>query len=58
MTCSICRFETELDDVVVTRGSNECICLLCFARETGTELPMPNLLRRDLIAVLAEVAAL
>ena len=58
MTCIICRFETELDDVAVTGGSAaRCVCLRCYGRETGTARPMPKALRRELIATLAEVAA-
>jgi hypothetical protein len=52
-TCSICRFETELDDVVVAREGGHCICLRCFTHETESDRPMPKALRRELIAVLA-----
>jgi hypothetical protein len=57
--CTICRFETELDDVVVraSREGGHCICLCCFARQTGTERPMPKALRRDIIAALAALEA-
>ena len=51
--CRICRFETELDDVVVRRGDVGCICLRCFGRETGGARPMPKALRRALSAALA-----
>ena len=51
-TCAICRFETELDDVVLNRGDGSCICLRCFGRETGSARPMPKALRRDLLAAL------
>lgn len=54
MTCSICRFETELDDVV-TRTAKGCICLRCFGRETGSAVVMPKPLRREVIAALAEL---
>jgi hypothetical protein len=53
-TCTICRFETELDDVAVPM-SGSCICLRCFGRETGSARPMPKALRRELIAALAEL---
>jgi hypothetical protein len=53
-TCTICRLETELDDVVVTMANSHCICLRCFVRETGGAQPMPKALRRELIATLAE----
>ena len=54
MTCSICRFATELDDVVA-RTAKGCICLRCFGRETDSALVMPKPLRRQLIAALAEL---
>ena len=54
-TCTICHFETELDDVVVANATGLCICLRCFARETGSEHPMPKALRREVIAALAEL---
>lgn len=56
-TCIICRFETELDDVVVRSGVDGCICLRCYGRETESALPMPKALRRTLIAALAELEA-
>ena len=51
-TCTICHFETELDDVVLTLAGEHCVCLRCFTRETGSERPMPKSLRRDLVAAL------
>jgi hypothetical protein len=33
----------------------QCICLRCYARETGTQRPMPKALRRELSATLAEL---
>jgi hypothetical protein len=56
-TCSICHFETELDDVEVRQGLDQCICLRCFARETDGGRPMPKDLRRQVIAVLAQLSA-
>ncbi len=56
-TCRICRFETELDDVVVAFATGGCVCLRCYGRETATARPMPKALRQELIATLAEVAA-
>lgn len=56
-TCIICRFETELDDVVIHGAGGRCVCLRCYARETGTARPMPKALRRDLIETLAAVEA-
>jgi hypothetical protein len=51
--CVLCRFEIELDDAAVGSAVGRCVCLRCYARETGTGRPMPVALRRQLIAVLA-----
>jgi hypothetical protein len=53
-TCIICRFATELDDVVVATGHGACVCLRCFDRETDGAKPMPKALRRQLTALLAQ----
>lgn len=53
--CAICRFETELDDVVVGGRTGWCVCLRCFSRETDGGRPMPKRLRRELIATLAGI---
>ena len=53
-TCVICRFETELDDVVLGGRAGRCVCLRCFDRETGNGRSMPETLRRELSATLAE----
>jgi hypothetical protein len=50
--CIVCRFETELDDVAITRTGGGCTCLGCFDRETGGCRPMPKALRRELSGVL------
>jgi hypothetical protein len=55
IACRICRFETELDDVVLRHGTDECICLRCYDRETGGARLMPKALRREIDAVLATV---
>ncbi len=54
-TCFICHFPTELDDVVVARGAGACVCLRCYARETGSARPMPEKLRRQVVVVLNEI---
>ena len=41
-TCVICRFETELDDVVLGGRAGRCVCLRCFDRETGNGRSMPT----------------
>ena len=54
-TCTICRFETELDDVVLGGRTGRCVCLRCFDRETGSARPMPEALRRALATTLAAI---
>ena len=54
-TCTICRFETELDDVVLGGRTGRCVCLRCFGRETDSVRPMPKSLLRALSAALAEI---
>jgi hypothetical protein len=56
-TCVICRYAIELDDAITPIASGRCICLRCFGRETQTTLPMPNELRRALVATLAATEA-
>jgi hypothetical protein len=52
-TCRICRFDTELDDMAMRGPGARCICLSCFARETGAAKRMSKGLRRELLATLA-----
>lgn len=58
-TCIICRFETEIDDVVVAGAGPgcQCVCLRCFARETGNTRPMRKALVRELSATLSAMEA-
>jgi hypothetical protein len=51
--CQICRFDTELDDVVLRFASGACLCLRCYTRETASARPMPKALQRDVITTLA-----
>ena len=53
VTCTICRFETELDDVVVAFANGGCVCLRCYGRETVSALRMPKALRRQVSEALA-----
>ena len=55
-TCRICRFAAELDDIALAQADGRCICLRCYARETGTQRPMPKALRRQLTSLLAAEA--
>lgn len=56
-TCCICRFNTELDDAMVTTARGRCICLRCFSRETGSARPLSPALRRELTATLTALEA-
>ena len=53
-TCTICLFETELDEVVAMTGDHS-VCLRCYGRETGGALRMPKALRRELSTALAAI---
>ena len=55
--CTLCHFACPLDDVAVACGVGRCICLRCYARETGTTKVMLKTLRRELSAALAAVEA-
>ena len=57
MTCRLCHFQTELDDVALTLAAGGIICLRCFDRETASQRPMPKALRRQLEALLTLVDA-
>ena len=56
-TCRICRFDTELDDIVLALPSGACVCLRCYGRETRTARAMPRMLRRMVDEALAELDA-
>ncbi len=51
--CVMCRFLVELDDAMLQTEGGCCICLRCFSRATETAVPMPNVLRDELVVVLA-----
>jgi hypothetical protein len=51
--CVLCRFETELDDVIAPVAGGRCVCLRCFHRETESCKSMSKQLRRDLMSTLA-----
>jgi hypothetical protein len=55
--CVLCRFETELDDVIAPVSSGRCVCLRCFTRETETAVAMSIELRRDVAAALSGAAS-
>jgi hypothetical protein len=55
ITCTICKYETEIDDVALGGPSGRCVCLRCFTRETDSTRPMPKALRRELIGVLGTI---
>ena len=48
MVCLICKDEVEPDDVAVASARpNRCICVRCFARETGNDRRVPKALMRQ-----------
>jgi hypothetical protein len=51
-TCELCHFDVELDDIALSRASGQCVCLRCYLREAGAELPMPKAYRREIEACL------
>jgi len=51
--CVLCRFETQLDDVIAPVAGGRCVCLRCFNRETESRKDMSRQLRRDLMSTLA-----
>ena len=53
ISCTICHFDSELDDIVFTTIPGHGVCLRCFDRETGGARRMPKALRRELTATLA-----
>jgi hypothetical protein len=54
--CSICHFDTELDDVAIAgQVGARGICLRCYGRETSTARLVPAALRRVLSAALAAI---
>lgn len=57
MTCIICRFPVEPDDIAIGSPSGRVICLRCYARETGNEHPVPKGLRREMEAELGKLDA-
>ncbi len=57
MTCRLCHFTAELDDLVLVNIDGQAICLRCYGRVTGSHRPMPAALRRAVIAALAELHA-
>lgn len=54
-TCSVCHFETAMDDVMVAGERGHIICVRCYYRATGAARPMPASLRRQVIATLAAI---
>jgi hypothetical protein len=56
VSCTICHFDTELDDVAIAREVGaRGICLRCYGQATGTARPLPATLRRALGAALAAI---
>ncbi len=55
VTCVLCHFEVDTDDVEIQGEGGRCICLRCYLREAGKSTDMPDALRRDIEAALAEI---
>jgi hypothetical protein len=55
MSCSVCGFDTELDDVVAMELGGRCLCLRCFNEMNGDPRPMSPELRRALISMLMKL---
>ncbi len=55
--CIICRFDVPQDDVALRPQGTDgrCVCLSCYGCETETWAAMPKPLRRELIAIMAEL---
>lgn len=51
--CLICRFDVTLDDAVAPTRRGTCLCIGCYARETGDSRRVSKLLVREVEAVLA-----
>jgi hypothetical protein len=51
-TCSVCHFETVMDDVMVAGERGHIICVRCYYRATGAARPMPASLQRAVAAAL------
>lgn len=56
--CVICHFEVELDDAIAPTSAGACVCLRCFARETGSTRSMPKHLARELTEALSAVTSM
>ncbi len=57
MTCRLCHFPAELDDLVLVSRDGRAVCLRCYGRVTGSHRPLPAALRRAVIATFAELNA-
>ena len=57
LTCRLCHFAAELDDLVLVSLDGRAVCLRCYGRVTGSHRPMPAALRCAVIAALTEINA-
>lgn len=51
VTCKLCLFDVELDDVELLFPSGRCVCLRCYLKETGNLRPMAKAVRQQFEAV-------
>lgn len=52
-TCTDCSKRTELDDAAEVYDAEWCRCLVCVEPRHGARRPLPEPLRRQVLAVLA-----
>ena len=55
-TCLLCKYPTELDDVVATPRQGRCICLRCFHGQVGDQCRINRALRHAIEEVLERPA--
>lgn len=48
----MCQFEAVLDDAIAITERGTCICVRCYARETGSERPVSRELQAAVERVL------
>ena len=52
-TCLLCKYPTELDDVMAPTQRGTCICLRCYLVQIEDLRRLPRELQAELRAVLA-----
>lgn len=57
IACLRCCTVVPADDIALQSAGGQGLCLFCYGRETGTGAPVPQSLRRQVLAVLATIPA-